>query len=414
MIILKIKNTGYKAVNTGYVYKYTDLNDNIIKYVGIVWSPNRTLKQRVNEHFKYDSWCKNKKWKIEYIEKNINTRTDAEYFEAHYVSLFHTDKWYNEKKSGWGISSYLPTREDWIIYDDVCTANTDDIKRLYAEKEKTTDELNELNCQIEKKKNELKMLTNINSVNIKDNSNKKNIKRYYSVEEMLDFYYYFKYNSDIRFYGSLYNDDGILLESAEYYCLDSKIICKEKGNSFEDKYDVEKLLVNYPSKFLPPFHSGFASSIYGLKTNGNISFIDTILNIIKIDKLLDQKKELVDCITVYEKMKDFECNKIDYNKFYNVLTMIPNCKMNYFIFSLDDKECNHKEFRFVKNKKDHFNVNKFYFDNNGKLVDSKIFSNCTYNIKFRYIRNLQEKKIELEKIENKIRNIKNTTLKGVG
>ena len=71
------------------------------------------------------------------------------------------------------------SREDWIIYDDVCTANTDDIKRLYAEKEKATDELNELNCQIEKKKNELKILTNINSVNIKDNSRKKNIKRYY-------------------------------------------------------------------------------------------------------------------------------------------------------------------------------------------------------------------------------------------
>ena len=34
----------------GVVYRYIDLNDNQIKYVGIVWSGNRTLKQRVEEH----------------------------------------------------------------------------------------------------------------------------------------------------------------------------------------------------------------------------------------------------------------------------------------------------------------------------------------------------------------------------
>ena len=34
------------------VYRYTDLADNTIKYVGIVWSGNRTLKQRDEEHRK--------------------------------------------------------------------------------------------------------------------------------------------------------------------------------------------------------------------------------------------------------------------------------------------------------------------------------------------------------------------------
>ena len=33
----------------GVVYRYIDLNDNRIKYVGIVWSGNRTLKQRIEE-----------------------------------------------------------------------------------------------------------------------------------------------------------------------------------------------------------------------------------------------------------------------------------------------------------------------------------------------------------------------------
>lgn len=107
-----------------YIYRYIDNEDKIIKYVGIVWSKNRSLKQRINEHKHYDKWCKNKEFTIEYIEENIITRTDAEYFESHYISLYGTDKYYNEKKSGWGISSFLPNREnDWIKYDDTFKEN---------------------------------------------------------------------------------------------------------------------------------------------------------------------------------------------------------------------------------------------------------------------------------------------------
>lgn len=102
----------------GYVYRYIDPEDNIIKYVGIVYGETRTLQQRINEHKKYDNWCKNKKWIIEYIESDISTRTDAEYFESHYISLYRTDKWFNSSKSGWGISNFLPDKSDeWLIYD---------------------------------------------------------------------------------------------------------------------------------------------------------------------------------------------------------------------------------------------------------------------------------------------------------
>lgn len=101
-----------------YVYRYIDNSDGIIKYVGIVWSEDRTLTQRIYEHQRNDDWCKNGDFTIEYIESNINTRTDAEYFEAHYISLYGTDKYFNEKKSGWGVSSFLPDREnDWKKYD---------------------------------------------------------------------------------------------------------------------------------------------------------------------------------------------------------------------------------------------------------------------------------------------------------
>ncbi|MDT4370609.1 hypothetical protein RO865_17705 [Blautia faecis] len=102
----------------GCIYRYTDLSDDVIKYVGIIWSENRSLKQRIEEHYRQDEWCKNKEWKIEYIEENIKTRTDAEYLESHYIALFHTDNWYNKNKAGWGISNLLPDRDRWILYDE--------------------------------------------------------------------------------------------------------------------------------------------------------------------------------------------------------------------------------------------------------------------------------------------------------
>lgn len=102
----------------GYIYRYTDLSDNIIKYVGIVWGKSRTLKQRIHEH-KKEWWYKNTSWKIEYINADIDSRTDAEYFESHYISLYGTDKYFNSAKSGWGVSKYLPDREkEWRCYKE--------------------------------------------------------------------------------------------------------------------------------------------------------------------------------------------------------------------------------------------------------------------------------------------------------
>lgn len=98
-----------------YVYRYTDLSDGIIKYVGIVWSRNRTLEQRINEH-KREEWHFGKSWKIEFICEDIETRTDAEYFESHYISLFKTDRWFNKSKSDWGTSGFLPVKSEWKLY----------------------------------------------------------------------------------------------------------------------------------------------------------------------------------------------------------------------------------------------------------------------------------------------------------
>lgn len=87
------------------VYKYTDLSDNIVKYIGIVHGENRTLKQRVYEHSVKDMWCIGKTWDIEYFE--VASRTDAELLESHFISLYKTYIYFNQSKSDWGESNLL-------------------------------------------------------------------------------------------------------------------------------------------------------------------------------------------------------------------------------------------------------------------------------------------------------------------
>ncbi len=99
------------------VYRYTDINDEKIKYVGIVWSGNRTLKQRDEEHRANDEWCKCGKWRVEYLKKEVNNRTDAEALESHYISKFGTDQFFNTRKAGWGTSEIINDSDDeWALY----------------------------------------------------------------------------------------------------------------------------------------------------------------------------------------------------------------------------------------------------------------------------------------------------------
>ena len=96
------------------VYRYIDMRDNFIKYVGIVYGENRKLEQRHKEHLKKDVWY-DENFKVQYLDISINNRSEAEALEAHFISLYNTGGWYNKSKSNWEQSSFLPkfNEEDW-------------------------------------------------------------------------------------------------------------------------------------------------------------------------------------------------------------------------------------------------------------------------------------------------------------
>lgn len=107
------------------VYRYIDLEDNKIKYVGIV--KKSCLEKRISDHSYNDDWCKNGIWRVEYFE--CETQSEVEAFEAHLIELYGTWKYYNKVKAHWGINRFLPDVEKWwkvfseSPFDDIETMN---------------------------------------------------------------------------------------------------------------------------------------------------------------------------------------------------------------------------------------------------------------------------------------------------
>lgn len=117
------------------VYRYVDLHDEVIKYVGIVWSENRTLKQRIKEHSEQDDWCIGGCWRVEYLQKEVKSRIDAELLEAHYISKFKTNEWYNVSKANWGTSELLQDDpdEEWKEYETIGNIKPSDMIETHEE-----------------------------------------------------------------------------------------------------------------------------------------------------------------------------------------------------------------------------------------------------------------------------------------
>lgn len=94
------------------VYRYIDLEDEIIKYIGIT---KRKIKLRIEEHKKNEEWTKDKKWRIDYFV--VKNKSLSEAWESHLIALYKTYNWYNKAKKDWGIiPEFLKQENDWILY----------------------------------------------------------------------------------------------------------------------------------------------------------------------------------------------------------------------------------------------------------------------------------------------------------
>ena len=96
-----------------FVYKYIDIKDNIVKYVGIT----KDLKRRIKDH-KKDKWYNLSTYSIYYLE--VNSRCDAEMLEGHFIALYETHRYFNVAKETWGLSSFVndDIENKFICYND--------------------------------------------------------------------------------------------------------------------------------------------------------------------------------------------------------------------------------------------------------------------------------------------------------
>ena len=92
------------------VYRYIDVSDWKIKYVGI--TVNGTLVNRHKGHIK-EEWYKNGRFICEYIQ--VDNQSEAEAIESHLIALYDTGKYFNKAKTGWGINKYLPNEYNWKV-----------------------------------------------------------------------------------------------------------------------------------------------------------------------------------------------------------------------------------------------------------------------------------------------------------
>lgn len=103
-----------------WIYKYVDTEDNVVKYVGLVYRDERiALYNRLHDHL--NDFNNNNRWlpyntrsfKIFVLSPDVvKTKSDAEILEGHFICKYETYKYMNDKKWDWGLCSF--------IADDLC------------------------------------------------------------------------------------------------------------------------------------------------------------------------------------------------------------------------------------------------------------------------------------------------------
>lgn len=200
-----------------FVYRYIDLADEIIKYVGIT----NNLEYRIKQH-EQDDWCSRRKWRIEYFE--TENKAEAYAFETHYINLYKTGEYFNKAQVGQGINKYLPEQK-WIEYGKLLKEEKKRKCSLQKEIEKIQDEIKNKEYELQKlRETNSGIIRNIisetNTINvIKNNINDfdlKNVQAFpFTCDEVI-FYYKNLKNTKIEFnsvlkdkYNKVYHESNL-------------------------------------------------------------------------------------------------------------------------------------------------------------------------------------------------------------
>ena len=73
------------------------------------------FKNRIKSH-KRDPWYKNGQWVIEY--RKVDTKTDAEALEGHFIHKYGTTAYYNTAKANWNELSFIDRAFFWTEYKE--------------------------------------------------------------------------------------------------------------------------------------------------------------------------------------------------------------------------------------------------------------------------------------------------------
>lgn len=140
-------STTQSKTKYGYVYKYIDTKDGIVKYVGLV-NPGNSLTQRVLQH-KNDDWYRSN-FKVYYIK--VQSKTDAEFLESAFINHYKSYKYYNRAKDNWGASSLIDLNnfnwEDYKTFKDdrKHIPKVKKKKRIYTNEEMEIENWNRFNA----------------------------------------------------------------------------------------------------------------------------------------------------------------------------------------------------------------------------------------------------------------------------
>lgn len=95
-----------------YIYRYVNKKNGITEYVGII-TKESNFPRRFEQH-KRDPWYEFGKYDIYYAV--VESQTDAEALEGHFIAEYESYDYHNKAKINWGKCSFAPNVK-WEKYD---------------------------------------------------------------------------------------------------------------------------------------------------------------------------------------------------------------------------------------------------------------------------------------------------------